>query len=442
MTTVNVTVEGDNILQSGVRQYSLYGSSSNWYTIRCEMNTAVQQNEVSIVQNEYIILPGQTKVPSRFSTKWEKRIYLNYPIYNFLVKYTCRAWISVDCPSFVNGDQCHSVIESDVTVTIEMEPSIASTVGSSVYIGEVISTQCISYYRRDGFYCNIQSWQSSLATKNIVSTTAYINDCTWERTNSWNRPVCHRAGINLHIFPTLNLSLTPSNFSRNVTTLHFNCTSVPPRLMRWTIITDSGDIIDFRSPYDIIKVSMNVTITQKPGETILNISEAAAGGNGILSVICSSYNTPAKVSASSHREFIDECSCDDAFKVPSTDTVPSTPKSTVLYKQGTTPYYNSSHTAEPKQGQPCRSCGESTYNVLLITTLATTVGILVVVVIILLRKLRSAAVNASPKTCQKNGNAHTETVLHDNPVYLSYSEEAVCGPCDAGQSATSVYVNI
>ncbi|PIK57197.1 hypothetical protein BSL78_05896 [Apostichopus japonicus] len=220
---------------------------------------------------------------------------------NVPMKYTCRAKFLVTHLAAVNESRCHSTIDSEVEVKFESY-LVASTVGLSVYAGEEIAIVCkgITYYYNR--MCKFQEGKSYTSVTRVpINGLAELDiECEWGYTSWKFYHKCVNIQPAFQFASQLQLSLQPFNFSNDGTTLEFNCTSFPPRLMRWTIITANGDILDFSS-YDIIKVSINTTITQRPGETILNIEEASPGGNDILAVRCSTYDTLAQVVVTSHR---------------------------------------------------------------------------------------------------------------------------------------------
>lgn len=125
---------------------------------------------------------------TRFTTKWETVVSMQDSTYDVRDKFTCCALLSIECPLTVNGTQCHSNISTDVDieVKIDIEPSIASDVGNNVYIGEKMSTTCISnyYYRADGYFCyhshHQYRWKIPSVITTFVSNAIYrVSTCTF-----------------------------------------------------------------------------------------------------------------------------------------------------------------------------------------------------------------------------------------------------------------------
>lgn len=460
LTTIDVRVEGRSVLKSGVRQYSVYGKFSQPFTIICVINSAIQPDKVSILKHLSTMEDLPTTVIRRgLTTSWNTTFPFKRMNEDALDRYTCRALFAVNCPSDVNGSQCHSLIESDVDIRIEMTPSMALSVGSSVYLGEEMSIKCIARYRdEENNLCRVDSGTPVFWTHVFVSNDQNNVTCTWTTLLDETINECHTTHLKLLIFSDLELSVTPSNFSSNAPQMQFKCTSVPPRLMTWTIITAGGDILDFKSLDDVIKVSMDVTIQQRPGETILNISEASPGGNEVQTVMCSSYDTTARVIVTSPRVDIDT--------VSDWDVIPkSTAQTTSLHHHGTTttecnsdtktnPQNNVaiiSHFEDETQVQQFLPPKQPTYVTLVavvIIILACVIVVLIVYVVILYRRIpkSSAATDVSPSTLDAGANPTGESIrettsLHDNPVYLSYSEETV-DQIGLHQSDSCTYMNI
>lgn len=97
--------------------------------------------------------------------------------------------------------------------------------------------------------------------------------------------------VNFNIYPSLEVDITPSFYSADSKVLEFYCKCTPPRLLYWKVFGSNGDILDLDHYRTSISVDTNITIKQYAGETSLKISEAVAGGNGIHTVVCTTYET-------------------------------------------------------------------------------------------------------------------------------------------------------
>lgn len=478
VTTIDIKVDGTYVLKSDVRQYSVDGQRKRLFTLRCLLNTEEEPKAVSLLNIHGIAENVTINKRSRFSFEWYTKIQpkssneAGQPD-----RYTCKAMFSLSTPSAVNRSDSYSEIYSEVEIKYVMSEQLtALSVGLIAYTGEEVSVACRGEVEiNDKDFCSLESQPQyeliHIPPVNKSGQNESVNyNCgyTTDSCDSSSSKCPCRLHIDVEIWTNLELFLTPSNFSSNSTTLEFNCTSIPPRLLGWTIITDNGDIIDLSSSSNIIKVSMNVTITQKAGESVLHISEASAGGNGILSVICSSYDTPAKVYESSHRVFIDKCSDSDTDTVLSTVSLPFTEspvktateihnkKTTEIFEQKTTVDYDLFHTTEdglkevPNLTEICvyqkpnfELCVESIEVRLLLLATALLCSLVVAAVVLgLLRKLWRTFARTTPTTFEEDDKVPSGTVLHDNPVYLSYSETGGSSPVDVVQSDISAYANV
>ncbi|XP_071838827.1 uncharacterized protein [Apostichopus japonicus] len=454
VATLDVQVQGNNVVKSGVRQYTAYGSYSWNISINCALISGLlQPEEVFILQNRQIIQYLTIKDSNSFATIWSKRFPTKSTrTNNVLEKYTCRALFNKSYALAVSERRVRTTIDIEVEVKFVREvPGISSSVGSIVYAGEQISIACGNRYTT----CEFRPELSSTSMTHVPSNGQSTVTCDWEGYYYYNYysgyQKCETRQLNLDIINQLQLSLTPFNFTKDGTTLKFNCTSFPPRLMRWTIITANGDMLDFSS-FDVIKVSINTTITQRPGETILNIKEASPGGNDILAVRCSTYDTLAQVDVTSHRVITED----------------NDVKTTVTYKPKTTAEKEAYQTTEVQsvkmatgshndcnesvnsvaQSPKFQSTTETTYAIFIAITVTMTsiVSILIVVLIILCRKLKLATFHHAPPTSRDTGcsmESPSATELHPNPVYMSYSEtNDVSNPNDEEQNDTCTYINI
>lgn len=484
VTPIDITVEGDDVLKSGVRRYTIHGWNTQSFTIKCTLNTAVAPNEVQILDKRDRPEYSTTSRRMGFTSQWSKVIYVssNRGSRN-RDKYTCKALLSVNSRSIVNGSQWYSVIYSEVEIEyVTRNQFTAFSVGLSAYTGEEVFVTCKGNRYVNGKSCELV--RDSKAASIINIPYGYNNnerqsqsigyDCGYFYTQCTDRYTyyqprcnclfrkCDKLYTSFDIWSHLELSLTPLHFPSNVTAMQFNCTSVPPRLMHWTIITTNGYILDFKSLDNVIKVSMNVTIKQKPGETLLNISETSAGDDKIQTVMCSSYDTVARVVVSSHRMVIDD-------EIDRDSVLTSTQQTTLMYQQPTTttecksnPQTGAKHIvatdSDPQasykygnEGEQSNSSAEPIYVnllVIVIATLAVIVCGLTIVVVMMCRRISGAAIQVAPSPrdadTRKQGTETDETVLHDNPIYSSYSDkvDAAYFPSNTEQDDSCMYINI
>lgn len=234
----------------------------------------------------------------------------------------------------------------------------------------------------------------------------------------------------LNIFNTNNVTKTDTSLIELV------CTSRPPRLMFWAVFTDDGLLFDSSTLNSTaFKVNTTVNITQSSGETTLRISKSVPGGNGIHTVICSTFDTEARVVALYRIQHQSSRNLDCDLSSPKTtemqvttgttyDNPTSTDKGS-RFVVTTTKVSKDSKEYEMNQiehGHEIKTDSANDYflmGVVGLPLLGTNL-ILIVAVFYLHKKTRyKAGINPQVST-QSTGSPDIE--LHDNPAYLAFTE--------------------
>lgn len=338
-SAVDIEVAGNCTVRSGVNQYTVYGNSSKLEYINCmAKNDTGRLQKVAIEKNGELL----------HDIKEDKNAGLWYKAFDGIGEendggtYTCRAIFEIENQAF----STKYYVEKDVEVlTVEQSYVIASDVGSRVYAGEEISIDCQGFYETDDYvdldddsdYSNsnigeiVSSWKPRCPVyligdpcptvdipldRSPMKVTCDLRPFTKgldpfdESLNQDNQSACSKPiYLELDISPQLSVTLEPSRFDAMTKELNFVCTSDPPRLMYWTILTtDNSRMFDIQKP-PAISADTEIHIKQEPGRSTLKIQikgKDNEGGNGIQTVICSTYDTKAHVIKTAQLGTLDE----------------------------------------------------------------------------------------------------------------------------------------
>lgn len=395
---VDIEVIGNHTLRSGVRQYTLYGNSSKLERIECKIrNYTYRVKEVTILKN------GKVKSEESVYDADDDRA-------NDSGNYACRVTFEMTEKRFT----AQYTVEMEVEVVAARKDSyiIASDVGSRVYKGEQISIFCNGFYELDEIADNYESLSYTLPPDTKVECPVFLIgdpspiieipfdnfqtnvtcDLRQFRVDPDNIHNLHRPEdslcskpikLDLTVVPELSLNLSLPFFEDHSKKLTFVCTSDPPRLMYWTVLTtDNLEIIDMEDPL-AISSNTNISIIQKSGISKIEIQidgEDDNDDNGIEAVICSTYDTKAHVIKTAQRKLQDQYNVSLANKVTGVSLT-------------------------------------------LIIVLSVFVIVLVLVVIFLARRMHQImALSLKSPDGSNDGDdkVPSETELHDNPAYLPY----------------------
>lgn len=183
-------------------------------------------------------------------------------------------------------------IESIVEVIMGDRLHCLSDAGDHGVFGEIIKLRCDGVRGSLGWKSTRRSYiKRLLETDGFSKSEACIN---FKQSND----VCQSPKIK--VLPSIQVEISPVNFTSEMKVLEFNCTSYPPRLMYWSIVSSHGDLLSYNNlKYNnATLVNTSILILQSAGWTSLRITEATAGGNDIKRVVCYTYNTNVKQATS------------------------------------------------------------------------------------------------------------------------------------------------
>ncbi|KAJ8039603.1 hypothetical protein HOLleu_17379 [Holothuria leucospilota] len=428
---VNIDVDGWDVVKTGIREYSF--ADSHFVTIKC---SAVISSAANISLLDSHGQPIISNVSSRNEiTVVTKR--LRQPV----GKYYCLLNIPIWS---LNDSYSELVISSEVDIIQEsVLPLYASSVGNSRYVGE----RAFLYFTKVG-----RISPSCSVEKSSENEREFFIDGNFPE----EKCVCYYYSrykkcsvLRLSVYPFLKLNIYEENVTLDSSVMEFSCNSTPPRLMYWKMFGSHGNLFDFDNIDHSISVNITANITQSPGKTTLRIWETVPGGNGIHTVMCSTYDTDKRVVAFLPVTTPSVCNSDCASSdLKQTDMPEST--TTTTHKSGTfvmtTTDLEGHYDDTEVQASTEQECEMKTYtlNGYVLTTYVSAPYLVIILllfgIICYMHHKNRRSLKMEFTTELKVDHTLPETVLHDNPAYLSFSETNGYSPENENDEKT--YANL
>lgn len=322
---VEIDVYGSSVLQTDIRTYKIY---SEWYENEIRESVTVQCKISIVPAFSTLLLTKDSKTLDWVSTEEYNtgntaiKIF-KYNSYNEALSiagtYFCRSY-------FTNVGSNESVFTYSMVTKFSIvvgSPIIcASDIGSSGYSGESAMFRCVSsMYVMRAFYSYfsegrlVESLHHSHGFNVLVSYTTQRFGCYRVPLDAREK-ICQKR-IFIHQFLRLELSQT-NNDIFNPATIEFFCKSTPPRLMYWEVFEENGNILNLYQFNQSTHIEGNITIRQSVGQTSIRISGSSVTQKRIHTVLCSTYDTRARVVAYVILQTRGETACEErAYTCPS-----------------------------------------------------------------------------------------------------------------------------
>lgn len=423
LATIDVEVHGKRIVQSGTRRYTLFGQDNALEYVKCSIATDSRRNLTLLILkgNETLEDINVSFDGGTLSWKFIFEKSGRTPVYFFAGIYTCKFMSSFSHPSTCsegNNVKLSYVIDSAVEVVTTTESGIyTSSVGDSVYINETISLFC-GGSTRQGVTFETHSFDGAQRTVEV----AVLDD-------KFEMPICTNLRPRFRIIIKQELKVT-LNKTSNSDDYQLSCTSYPPRLLNWIFKTPRGDNVHVSNLSKALVVDTNMTITQRPGETSLSITNTSILTE-VNTIVCYTYNTTKQITEEVHINFDSNLGCEETQTSPVTDNFGTTETSS---KHG-----NHSHgTADLNSTEAVLTTDDiyistSSYPSLPLSlfwslSLSTSAVVVIIIFMIVMLFLFNCFRNTELQPSSDNGVEEGLSVGSDvleNPAYIPYSDSHI-----------------
>ncbi|KAJ8040953.1 hypothetical protein HOLleu_15414 [Holothuria leucospilota] len=335
-------------------------------------------------------------------------------------------------------------VSSEVEITtLYSNIFCSSSIGNEGYVGESVTLTCKVGYYYD--YCYFWEDTNKKVLETVITENFPEHSCTCPDYSHWQTcPLSISVSRSIYLNVSVIVNGTKSNTDF---VMEFLCTSTPPRLIYWKVFGTYGNLLDFDNIDQQVNVNTTVNITQSPGETLLRISETVPGGNGIHTVMCSTYDTEKRVVAflqlTTPSESSSDCASSDikvtTFDNPTTTSTTTTATTTTIHESSTFVVSKTEIAASTEKGYKMKTDTRSYYLLIGFVSLPYVVIIFILVGIMCFMHHRHKKI-MEVSVAVLTQNTLPEAVLHDNPAYLSFSEINGCSPDNENDEKT--YANL